>query len=121
MFAAVAFVMACVGVYGVMSYAAGLRTREIGIRLAVGATRGQVLRLTLKDGALVVIVGLTGGLAAAFALSRTLTGLLHEVTPADPFTRAAVAALLALSGLVASFLPAYRATSIDPLRALREE
>ncbi len=115
MFAAVAFVMACVGVYGVMSYAAGLRTREIGIRLAVGATRGQVLRLMLKDGALVVVVGLAGGLTAAFMLSRTLTGLLHEVTPADPVTLTVVAALLALSGLVASFLPARRATAIDPL------
>ena len=121
LFAVVAFAMACVGVYGVMSYAAGLRTREIGIRLAVGATRGQVLRLMLKDGARVVVVGLACGLAAAFVLSRTLTGLLHDVTPADPLTLTAVASLLALSGLFASFLPARRATSIDPLQALRDE
>jgi predicted permease len=121
LFAAVAFVMACVGVYGVMSYAAGLRTREIGIRLAVGATRGQVLRLMLKDAVLVVAVGLACGLGAAFMLSRTLTGLLHDVTPADPLTLTAVASLLALSGLFASFLPARRATSIDPLQALRDD
>jgi hypothetical protein len=121
MFAGVAFLMACVGVYGVMSYAAGLRTREIGIRLAVGATRSQVLRLMLKDGALVVVVGLAGGLAVAMLLTRTLTGLLHEVTPADPLTLGAVVGLLSMAGLAATFLPARRATAINPLQALRED
>ena len=121
MFAAVAFLMACVGVYGVMSYVAGLRTREIGIRLAVGGTRTQVVMLMLKQSAVVVGLGLVFGLAAAVLLTRTLTGLLHEVKPADPMTLAAVAALLAGAGFIASYLPARRATRIDPLQALREE
>jgi ABC-type antimicrobial peptide transport system permease subunit len=121
MFAGVAFLMACVGVYGVMSYVAGLRTREIGIRLAVGATRAQVVSLMLKESAVVVGLGLAFGLAAAMLLTRTLTGLLHDVRPADPMTLAAVAALLAAAGFVASYVPAQRATLIDPLKALRED
>jgi putative ABC transport system permease protein len=121
MFAGVAFLMACVGVYGVMSYVAGLRTREIGIRLAVGATRAQVVSLMLKESAVVVGLGVALGLAAAMLLTRTLTGLLHEVRPADPMTLAAVAALLAAAGFVASYVPAERATLVDPLKALREE
>ena len=121
LFAGVAFLMACVGVYGVMAYVAGLRTREIGIRLAVGATRTQVVSLMLKQSAGVVGIGLVLGLATAMLLTRTLTGLLHEVKPADPMTLGAVAALLAAAGLAASYLPARRATRIDPLKALREE
>jgi predicted permease len=121
MFAGVAFLMACVGVYGVMSYIAGLRTREIGIRLAVGATRAQVVSLMLQESAVVVGLGLAFGLAAAMLLTRTLTGLLHEVKPADPMTLAAVAALLAAAGFVASYMPALRATLVDPLKALRED
>ena len=121
MFAGVAFLMACVGVYGVMAHVAGLRTREIGIRLAVGATRAQVVSLMLTESAVVVGLGLATGLAAAMLLTRTLTGLLHEVKPADPVTLAAVAALLAAAGFVASYLPAQRATRVDPLKALRED
>lgn len=121
LFAGVAFVMAIVGVYGVMSYAAGMRTREVGIRLAIGATRAQVLMMMLKDGALVVAIGLGAGLAMALVLSQTLTGLLHEVTPADPLTIVAVTAVLAGAGVAASFLPARRATLVDPLQSLRDE
>lgn len=121
LFAGVAFLMACVGVYGVMSYAAGLRTREVGIRVAVGATRGEVVLLMLRDSARVVAAGLAAGLIAALLLTRTLTGLLHEVTPADPVTLAIVAGLLGAAGVLASFVPARRASSIDPLQALREE
>jgi predicted permease len=121
LFAGVAFLMACVGVYGVMSYAAGLRTREVGIRVAVGATRTEVVLLMLKDSARVVMAGLAAGLVAALLLTRTLTGLLHEVTPADPVTLAIVAGLLGAAGILASFVPARRASSIDPLQALREE
>jgi putative ABC transport system permease protein len=121
LFAAVAFLMACVGVYGVMSYAAGLRTREVGIRVAIGATRAEVALLMLKDSARVVIAGLAAGLVAALLLTRTLTGLLHEVTPADPITMAVVAGLLGMAGMLASFLPARRASAVDPLKALREE
>jgi putative ABC transport system permease protein len=121
MFAGVAFLMACVGVYGVMAYVAGLRTREIGIRMAVGATRTQVVALMLKESAVVVGLGLAIGLAATALLTRTLTGLLHEVKPADPVTLAAVAGLLAAAGFIASYIPAQRATLVDPLRALRDE
>jgi putative ABC transport system permease protein len=121
MFAGVALLMACVGVYGVMAYVAGLRTREVGIRLAVGATRAQVVSLMLKDSAVVVGLGLALGLAAAMLLTSTLTGLLHEVRPADPATLAAVTALLAAAGFTASYLPARRATRLDPLKALRED
>jgi putative ABC transport system permease protein len=121
MFAGIAFLMACVGVYGVMAYVAGLRTREIGIRLAVGATRGQVMSLMLKQSAVVIALGLAFGIAAAMLLTRTLTALLHEVKPADPMTLAAVAALLAAAGFVASYVPAQRATRVDPLTALRED
>jgi putative ABC transport system permease protein len=121
MFAVVAFLMACVGVYGVTAYAAGLRTREVGIRLAVGATRMQVVMLMLKDGAIIVVIGLAAGITAAVFLTRTLTGLLHEVTPADPLTLVGVAGVLAVAGMVATFVPARRATAIDPVRALRED
>jgi predicted permease len=118
-FAGIAFVMAAVGVYGVMAYATGLRTREIGVRMALGASRAQVRRLLLKDGAVVVAAGLGLGLIAALWLARSLTGLLHEVTPADPGVLTAVAAGLAVAGLVAAFLPVRRATRISALEALR--
>ena len=121
LFAGVAFVMACLGVYGVMAYASRQRTREIGIRMAVGATRAQVLRLILRDGVLVVLMGLAGGLVTSLVLTRTLTGLLHEVTPADPSTLVAVASLLAIAGIAASLIPALRAASVDPLKTLRDE
>jgi predicted permease len=121
LFAAVAFLMACVGVYGVMSYAAGLRTREVGIRVAIGATRAEVVLLMVKDSARVIVAGLAAGLIATLLLTRTLTGLLHEVTPVDPATLAVVVVLLGIAGMLASFVPARRASSVDPLRALREE
>jgi putative ABC transport system permease protein len=109
-FAVIAFVMAAVGVYGVMAYSTGLRTREIGVRLALGASRAQVRALLLKDGAMVVIAGLGVGLVAAVWLAQSLTGLLHEVTPADPGVLLVVAAGLSTAGLVAAFLPVRRAT-----------
>jgi putative ABC transport system permease protein len=121
LFAFVAFAMACLGVYGVMAYAARLRTREIGVRLAVGATRGQVLSLMMRNGAGVIATGLVGGLLAAIWLARSLTGLLHDVQPADTTTLVTVGALLGLSGLVATMIPALRATRIDALKALRED
>ena len=120
-FALVALILASVGVYGVMAYSAGLRTREIGVRLALGASRAQVLRLMLKDGLLVVGAGLAVGLVAAIWLARTLTGLLHEVTPADPIALVSVAALLAAAGATAAFVPARRATRVSALDSLRSE
>ena len=121
MFGFVAFAMACLGVYGVMAYATRLRTREIGVRVAVGATRAEILALMMKHGAAVVVIGIAVGLVAAIGLARVLTGLLHEVTPADTVTLVTVALLLGLSGLTATLIPSLRATRIDALKALREE
>jgi ABC-type antimicrobial peptide transport system permease subunit len=121
LFAAVALVMAAIGVYGVMAYGAAQRTREIGVRVALGATRGQVLRLMIRDGVFVVTAGLVVGLMAAVWLARTLTGMLHEVTPADPVALVPVAALLASVGLLAAYLPARRATRVSALDALRTD
>jgi putative ABC transport system permease protein len=120
-FAGIAFVMAGIGVYGVMAYSTGLRIREIGVRLALGATRTQVTRLLLTDGAIVVGFGLVIGLVAAVWLAQSLTGLLHEVTPADPGVLAVVALVLSSAGLVAVVLPVRRATRVSAIEALRQE
>jgi putative ABC transport system permease protein len=120
LFAAAALVMAFVGVYGVMTFAAGRRTHEIGVRLAMGATRAHVIALMLRDGVVVVAAGLALGGGAALLFARTLTGVLHEVTPVDPPTLIGMAAVLAAAALAASLLPACRATRIDPLQVLRE-
>jgi ABC-type antimicrobial peptide transport system permease subunit len=120
-FAAVALVLAAVGVYGVMAYSTGQRTREIGVRVALGATRRQVLGLMIRDGVMIVAAGLIAGLVAAALLARGLTGLLHDVQPADPVTLGVVAALLSCIGLIAAYLPARRATRLNALDALRHE
>lgn len=121
LFALVALVMAGVGVYGVMAYSTSQRTREIGVRMALGATSVQVLRLIVRDGVVVVAIGLVAGLVAALWLSRSLTGLLHEVTVADPVALASVALLLSAIGLVAVLIPARRATRVSALEALRHD
>lgn len=121
LFALVALVMAGVGVYGVMSFSAGQRTREIGVRMALGATSTQVLRTIVRDGIVVVAAGLGAGLLAALWLSQSLTGLLHEVTAADPTALTLVAAVLLAIGLVAVFIPAMRATRVSALAALRHD
>lgn len=120
-FAVVGCVMAGIGVYGVMAYSTGLRVREIGVRLALGATPAQVGRLLLTDGAIVVGAGLVIGLLAAVWLAQSLTGLLHEVTPADPGVLAVVAVVLSSAGLVAVVLPVRRATRVSALEALRQD
>jgi predicted permease len=120
LFASVALVMAALGVYGVIAYSAGRRTREIGVRIAVGATRGQVMRLVLRDGLAIVAIGLASGLAGAVWLARGLTGLLHEVTPADPVALVSVGSLLGAVGLAAAVVPAWRATRVSALQALRD-
>jgi predicted permease len=120
-FGVMALVLAAIGVYGVMAHAAGQRTREVGVRIALGATRSRVLWLMLRDGMLVLAGGLIVGLLASLWLSRSLTGLLHEVTPGDPVTIVPVAMLLAAAGLLASYVPARRATGINAIEALREE
>ena len=121
LFAGVAVLMAAMGIYGVTAYGAARRTREIGVRLALGATRQQVLRLMLREGVLLILVGLSSGLLAAVWLARTLTGLLHEVQPADPVALVAVALVLSMIGLAAIYVPAHRATRMNVLRALRED
>ncbi len=120
-FAALALALSAIGIYGVLSYVVSRRTREIGIRVAIGAGRPQVLRLILMDGLGLALVGVAVGLAAAAGLSRLLTSLLHGVTPADPATFLAVAAALTLVALLASLIPAWRAASLDPVRALKSE
>ncbi len=120
-FAALALVIAATGVSGVIAYAVSQRTQEIGIRMALGARRAQVLAMVLKQGLLIVALGLGLGTAAAFAAGRFLVGFLFETSPSDPVTFAAVLLVLVAAALVASFLPARRAASIDPTQALRSE
>ena len=118
-FAALALALAVVGVYGVLSYSVRQRRREIGVRMAVGADAGDVLRLVMRQGAAMIAVGLALGLGAALLASRVLTTLLFGVTARDPVVFAAVAVLLGAVGLLACYLPARGASRIDPLDALR--
>jgi ABC-type antimicrobial peptide transport system permease subunit len=120
-FAAAALLLAVIGLYGVIAFAAAQRTREIGVRVALGAQRGHVLRLVLRQGAALTGAGLAIGLLASLATGRAIEGLLYEVAPTDAPTLAAVAVLLAAVGLAASYLPARRAARIDPAVALRQE
>jgi putative ABC transport system permease protein len=121
LFAALATLLSAVGIFGVMNYSVALRTREIGLRLAVGAQPRQVLMLILKQGLVLTIVGVVLGLAAAFALTRLLAGLLFGVGAVDPTTFTTISLLLVIVSLLACYLPARRAMRIDPLRALRYE
>jgi putative ABC transport system permease protein len=120
-FSALALLLAAIGIYGVLAYAVAERTREIAVRVALGASGGTVLGLVLQRGLRLFAVGLTLGLVGAFFLTRVLSSLLYDVTPHDPVTFAAVAALLTAVTLVACYLPARRASRLDPLVALRAE
>ena len=121
LFAALALILAAVGIYGAMAYAANQRTHEIGIRTALGAQRRDVLRLVMRDGAKIALFGIASGIAGALALTRLMTSLLFEVKPTDPATFADVAILLALVALAACYVPARRAMHVDPMVALRYE
>jgi putative ABC transport system permease protein len=120
-FAVVAVLLAAIGVYGVLAYLVSQRTQEIGVRLAIGAAPGDVVRLFLREGVTLALVGLAAGLAGALAAARALTVLLFGVTTTDPVTFASVAASLAIVALVASYVPARRAARVDPMTALRAE
>jgi putative ABC transport system permease protein len=121
LFALLALALAATGIYGVLSYLVAQRTREIGIRMALGATQGAVLRLILKRGAILILIGTTAGLAGAIAVTRLIKTLLFEVSATDPATFALVALLLIVVALIASYIPARRATKVDPMVALRHD
>ena len=120
-FAAVALLLAAVGIYGVMSYSFSQRTHEVGIRVALGAQRLDILSLALGEGMRIVVIGLALGLVGAAILTRVFRSMLFEVTPSDPATFVSVAAILAAVAFFACFIPARRATRVDPLVVLREE
>jgi putative ABC transport system permease protein len=120
-FSALALMLAIMGVYGVVSYAVAQRTSEIGVRIALGAQRRDVLRMVLAQGLKPVVIGSVAGLIAALALSRALSSLLYGVTPADPATLAGASLLLLAVAMAACLVPARRATKVDPLLALKHE
>jgi predicted permease len=120
-FAALALLLACVGMYGVISYSVSRRVHEIGIRMALGAGRADVLRMVLRQGTRMAIVGVAIGAGAAFGLTRLIANMLFGVSPHDPVTLSAVAALLIAVALAACYIPARRAVRVDPMVALRYE
>ncbi len=120
-FAALAVLLACVGIYGVMAYLVSQRTQEVGIRMALGAKRSDVLAMVLRTGARLAAIGVVAGVLGAIALTRLMGNLLFQVSPADPLVLACVCALLAIVAIAACLIPARRAASIEPMQALRTE
>jgi putative ABC transport system permease protein len=120
LFAALAVLLTAVGIYSVMAYSVSQRSHELGIRMALGAQPSQLRGMVVSQGMLFVIIGLAIGLFAAFAASRLIQGMLFEISVRDPAIFLAAPLLVALVGLLASYLPARRASAADPLRALRQ-
>jgi putative ABC transport system permease protein len=118
-FSASAFVIAAVGIYGVIAFSVAQRTQELGIRMAVGAARGDVFRLVIGNGLRLTLAGLLIGLLASLAATKLIASLLYQTSTTDPVTLLSVAALFAAVGVLASYLPARRAAAVDPIDALR--
>jgi len=116
-----ALLLGIVGIYGVISYSVSQRTREIGIRIALGADRTALRTMVVRQGLVTALVGVAFGLAAAAALTRLMASLLFEISPVDPLTYAAVSAGLLAAAAAASFVPAYKASGVNPVNALRAE
>jgi putative ABC transport system permease protein len=120
-FAAMALLLAAIGIYGVMSFAVAQRTHEIGLRMALGAGRAQVLRFVLQEGVSLALLGLLVGLGGTYFVGRVMKSILYEVTAIDPIGVGTVTAVLLLVALFACYIPARRATQVDPMVALRSE
>jgi ABC-type antimicrobial peptide transport system permease subunit len=120
-FAGVALFVAAIGTYGVLAYSVSQRTKELGLRMALGADRGGVLRLVVREGMTVGLAGILIGVVAAMALSRALSALVFGVSVSDPWTYAGVALLLVVVALASCAVPAFRASRVDPMTALRLE
>ena len=120
-FASLAVMLALMGIYSVVSYSVVSRTRDIGIRMALGAQSSDVLSLLMKQALALVAIGIAIGIAGAYGISKALTSLLHGVSPTDPATFAGTLALMAITAALASFIPARRALRLDPIRALRQD
>src|SRR5262249_19614356 len=116
-----ALLLATAGIYGIVAYAVGQRKREIGIRVALGAQRREVLKLVVRQGMKLALIGIAIGLAASFALTRLMSSLLFDVNAADPATLTLVVLLLTCVALLACYIPARQATKVDPMIALRHE
>jgi putative ABC transport system permease protein len=120
-FAGISILLAALGIHGVVSYGVAQRTREFGLRMALGSTPGQLKALVIRSGLQTALIGLLAGLAGAAALATGLRALLYGVAPLDPTVMGAVAALLLTVALIANYVPARRATRIDPMQALHHE
>lgn len=121
LFAGLALLLAAFGIYSVISYSITQRTQEIGVRMALGAGEGDVVRMVLREASLVAVMGIAIGLAAALALTRLIAGLLFGLSSTDPVSFAGTAVLLAMVALAAGYIPARRAPRVDPAIALRQE